>query len=174
MKNIGNIIMGIFFAAVTVWLIGFTAPRLYEIYKDIRNTEIRTDTVVTEKHDTILLTDTKPYAVIKYKTVTDTLKTTDSVKVPVEVPLSLQKYEGDTLSTNGTKVHYRANVTGYRASLDSLMIDVMHKDSIITIEKITQQKTRKWAIGLQVGYGYCFKSKQAEPFIGIGVSYRIF
>ena len=174
MKNIGNIIMGLLLAAVTVWLIGFTAPRLYEIYKDIKNknTEIRTDTVVTEKHDTILLTDTKPYAVIKYKTVTDTLKTTDSVKVPVEVPLSLQKYEGDTLSTNGTKVHYRANVIGYRASLDSLMIDVMHKDSIIYKEVTKYRKKRGFRIAPYAGYGFNMVSKRIEPSIGIGISYN--
>lgn len=70
MKNIGNIIIGVFLAAVTVWLIGFTAPRLYQIYKDIRNTEIKTDTVV--KTDTLyldkLFIDSVPK--VKYVTVT--------------------------------------------------------------------------------------------------------
>ena len=71
MKNIGNIIMGIFFAAVTVWLIGFTAPRLYQIYKNINTkTEITTDTVV--KTDTLyldkLFIDSVPK--VKYVTVT--------------------------------------------------------------------------------------------------------
>ena len=79
---------------------------------------------------------------------------------------------------------YNAHVTGRSyededyPTLDSISFVLRgfytKEDKIITIEKITQQKTRKWAIGLQVGYGYCFKSKQAEPFIGIGVSYRIF
>lgn len=172
MKNIGNIIIGIFLAAVTVWLIGFTTPRLYEIYKDIKNTKIKTDTVITEKHDTILLTDLKPYTVIKYKTVTDTLRTTDSVKVPVEVPLSLQKYEGDTLSTNGTKVHYRANVTGYRASLDSLMIDVMHKDSIIYKEVTKYRKKRGFRIAPYAGYGFNPIDRKFSPSIGIALTYQ--
>lgn len=42
---------------------------------------------------------------------------------------------------------------------------------VITIEKKKRQKGRKWAIGVQGGYGYGFKSRQFEPFVGIGVSY---
>lgn len=49
------------------------------------------------------------------------------------------------------------------------------KDKEVITNTITrQEKAKKWTIGLQAGYGYGFKSKQMEPFIGIGVSYRLF
>lgn len=44
-------ILGIFLAIMTIWAIGFTAPKLYEIYKD-KNFQIE------EKTDTVLMTDT--------------------------------------------------------------------------------------------------------------------
>lgn len=44
-------IIGILLAILTVWVIGFTAPRVYEIYKD-KNFQIE------EKTDTVLRTDT--------------------------------------------------------------------------------------------------------------------
>lgn len=49
------------------------------------------------------------------------------------------------------------------------------KDKEVITNTITrQEKAKKWAIGLQAGYGYGINSKQFEPFIGIGVSYRLF
>lgn len=81
-------------------------------------------------------------------------------------------------------LEYEAHVTGRSYEdedlprLDSisfvLRASKVKEVQTVTIEKITQQKARKWAIGLQAGYGYGFNSKQIEPFIGIGVTYRIF
>ena len=172
MKNYINYIIGITFAIATVWLILLSAPKIKELYFPTYEIEIKTDTVVTEKHDTILLTNTKPYTVIKYKTVVDTLKTTDSVKVPVEVPLSLQKYEGDTLSTDGTKVHYKASISGYRQSLDTLWFDVERQDRTITKEVI-KWKNRRWSISPSIGVGYGVTTKKPDIFVGIGVSYDL-
>lgn len=64
-------IIGIFLAIMTIWVIGFSAPRLYQIYKDKQTTEvIKTDTII--KSDTIYFettrTDTMP--VTKYVTIT--------------------------------------------------------------------------------------------------------
>ena len=44
-------IIGIVLAIMTVWVIGFTAPKIYQIYKDKNVTE-------TVKSDTIILKDT--------------------------------------------------------------------------------------------------------------------
>lgn len=65
-------IIGIFLAIMTIWAIGFSAPRLYQIYKDKYITEeIKTDTVLHS--DTIyferIKTDTMPHT--KYVTVTE-------------------------------------------------------------------------------------------------------
>lgn len=64
-------IIGIFLAIMTIWAIGFTAPKLYQIYKDKQTTEtIKTDTII--KSDTVyfetIKTDTMPHT--KYVTVT--------------------------------------------------------------------------------------------------------
>ncbi len=171
MKDLTKIFLTLILLFSVLWIISFAVPKIIELYKT-DNIEIKTDTVVTEKHDTILLTDTKPYTVIKYKTVVDTLKTTDSVKVPVEVPLSLQKYEGDTLSTDGTKVHYRANVTGYKASLDSLWFDIAHKDSIFFKEVIKYKKKRGFKIAPYAGIGFNPIEKNFVPTIGVGITYN--
>lgn len=172
MKNYINYIIGITFAIATVWLILLSAPKIKEMYFPSDEIEIKTDTVVTEKHDTILLTDTKPYTVIKYKTVVDTLKTTDSVKVPVEVPLSLQKYEGDTITDNNLKIHYRANVTGYRASLDSLWFAVERNDTTIYKEVTKYKKKRGFKVVPYVGYGFNPIDRKFSPSIGLAVTYQ--
>ena len=166
-------IVGIFLAVMTIWVILSIAPKVYDIYRNKPETQIRVDTVITEKHDTILLKDVKPYSEIHFKKVIDTLRTTDSVFVPIEVPLSLKKYEGDTLSTDDTKVHYRASISGYRQSLDTLWFDVQHQDKIITKE-VTKWKNKRWSISPSIGVGYGVITKKHDIFIGIGVSYRLF
>ena len=65
-------IIGIFLAIMTIWAIGFTSPRLYQIYKDSHKTEtIKTDTVLHS--DTVyfetIKTDTMPHT--KFVTVTE-------------------------------------------------------------------------------------------------------
>lgn len=60
-----EIIIGIVLAIMTVWVIGFTAPKIYQIYKDKNVTE-------TVKSDTIILKDT----LFLDRTVTDTLPKT--------------------------------------------------------------------------------------------------
>lgn len=58
---------------MTIWAIGFSAPRLYQIYKDSHKTEttIKSDTII--KSDTVYFeshkTDSMPHT--KYVTVTE-------------------------------------------------------------------------------------------------------
>lgn len=60
--------------------------------------------------------------------------------------------------------------------LDSIRFDLkgynIHDKQVITKTIIKRQKAKKWAIGVQGGYGYGFKSKQFEPYVGIGISYN--
>lgn len=77
---------------------------------------------------------------------------------------------------------YDASISGWSVDndsfprLDSIRFDLRGfytKDrEVITIEKITPQKRNKWHIGVQAGYGYGFKSKQLEPYVGLGISYN--
>lgn len=170
MKDILKTIGLIFTVAMLIYAVGYTVPKILEIERPVE-TQIRVDTVLTEKHDTILLTNQKPYTEIRYKIVTDTLRTTDSVKVPVEVPLSLQKYEGDTLSTDGTKVHYKASISGYRQSLDTLWFDVERHDRIITKEVTKWKEKKGFKVAPSIGAGYGVINRKPDIYFGVSLSY---
>lgn len=171
MKNLIITLATIFTVALFVWAFYRSIPKILDIYKT-DGIETKIDTVITEKRDTIILTNVKPYTEIKYKTVRDTFYTDKYDTVVVDVPLSVQKYEADTLSTDGTKVHYRASISGYRQSLDTLWFDVAHNEKTITKEIIKYKRNRGFKIAPYVGYGYGLNSKQFEPSVGICVAYN--
>ena len=76
--------------------------------------------------------------------------------VYVEVPLARTVYEGPD---------YRATVSGYRASLDS--ITVYRRHTTLSRSSVAP----RFSVGVQAGYGYTPKGFQ--PYIGIGLSVRI-
>lgn len=79
--------------------------------------------------------------------------------VSVEVPIVQKMYEGKG---------YKAYISGYHASLDS--IKLYRETKIIT--NTIMPKTKRWGVSLQAGYGY--NGREFKPYIGIGVSYNIF
>ena len=86
----------------------------------------------------------------------DTLRQTDSVQV--QIPITQKRYEGDD---------YKAWVSGYEPKLDSIHINTY--TDIVTV----REKAPRWNIGVHAGVGYGITSKKIEPFIGIGIGYRI-
>lgn len=129
--------------------------------------------------DTVTVTDTiaryypKPVEVEKVRTEYRWLTrvTTDTVtrwsvqhdSVLVEVPITSKHYHAP---------EYDAYVSGYLPSLDS--INVYQRTEYIT-ERVTVSKPpNRFTIGLQGGYGYGFRSKQWEPYVGIGIGIKIF
>ena len=82
----------------------------------------------------------------------------DSVRVIV--PITQKRYEGDG---------YRVYVSGYEVNLDSVYV---FQRTAVVHERSCKPPDR-WHIGITGGYGYGFKSKQAEPYIGIGITYSI-
>ena len=80
----------------------------------------------------------------------------------VVVPITQKKYEDST---------YRAWVSGYRASLDTLIF--YPRTEIVTITE--REKPKRWSVGVQVGYGMTLKgTPQFAPYFGVGVSYNLF
>ena len=79
--------------------------------------------------------------------------------VAVIVPVSQAVYSGD---------NYRAFVSGYRPRLDSLIFTQAHT----TISPAQRVKTSRWSIGVTAGYG--ITPAGFQPFIGVGVSFRIY
>ena len=82
----------------------------------------------------------------------------------VVIPITQTIYEDST---------YTVYVSGYRASLDSLIFRMPRE--VTTITNTHYQKPKRWSIGIQVGYGMTLKgTPQFAPYVGIGVSYNLF
>ena len=155
MKNV--VIAVIALALISVaFLLGRRSvkPEIVEIH--------RTDTVVVR--DTVRETVLVPK--IRYLTRVDTvllLVPGDTVKVPVLVPISRKVYEGED---------YRAVVSGFRASLDTL--DIFRKTQTVTntvVQRVeVPGKPKRWGIG--VSAGYALTPQGMKPYIGAGVQYN--
>lgn len=126
--------------------------------------------------DTLTVVDTIPYhfpvprdsTVLRYETVrlqvsdtsrvtvTDTVRVSDSVSVAIPIT---QKTYADSL--------YKAYVSGYRPSLDSIFIyGTTRHVTTVTVK----EKKHRWGLGIQAGYGY--GGSGFAPYIGIGASYN--
>lgn len=121
----------------------------------------RTDTVVVR--DTVRETVLVPK--VRYLTRVDTVLLPvpgDTVEVPVLVPISRKVYEGED---------YRAVVSGFRASLDTL--DIFRKTQTVTntvVQRVeVPGKPKRWGIG--VSAGYALMPQGVKPYIGAGISY---
>ncbi len=77
----------------------------------------------------------------------------------IHIPITQQVYETDA---------YRAYVSGYRPSLDSIFI--MNKTTEVIVKK--HAKANRFNIGVQAGYG--LTPKGFQPYVGFGVSIKIF
>lgn len=120
------------------------------------------DTVQVTKTDTIWRE--KPVfvasSVIRHDTVR--LATLERDTVFVDVPIERRVYQEDSL--------YRAVVSGWHPSLDTLM--VYPKTTTITIrEKVPVHDRRRWGIGIQAGAGATRNG--LTPYVGVGVSYNL-
>lgn len=155
MKNVVIAVIALALIAVA-FLLGRRSvkPEIVEIH--------RTDTVVVR--DTVRETVLVPK--IRYQTRVDTvllLVPGDTVKVPVLVPISRKVYEGED---------YRAVVSGFRASLDTL--DIFRKTQTVTntvVQRVeVPGKPKRWGIG--VSAGYALTPQGMKPYIGAGVQYN--
>lgn len=120
------------------------------------------DTTEVVTHDTIV----RERPIFVAKTVYDTIRsyftTIEHDTVEVEVPMERRVYQEDSL--------YRAVVSGWRPSLDSLTI--WPKTTTVTITKtVPVPDRRRWGIGLQAGYGA--GKNGLTPYVGVGVGYDL-
>lgn len=121
--------------------------------------EVRTDTVRVP--DTLFVVQ----PICTETRVTDTvrvvLRDTLLRLVEVHVPIEQRVYEDST---------FKAYVSGFRPSLDS--IEIMRPRTEIRIRERVEQKPPRWSLGIQGGYGVT--PKGVQPYIGIGVAYRLY
>ena len=130
---------------------------------------VKPEIVEIHRTDTMWMRDTVRETVlvpkVRYLTRVDTvlLKVPgDTVEVPVLVPISRNVYEGED---------YRAVVSGFRASLDTL--DIFRKTQTVTntvVQRVeVPGKPKHWGIG--VSAGYALTPQGVKPYIGAGISY---
>ena len=121
-------------------------------YKERVIVEYRTDTITRVKPVYIASTP-----IVRY----DTLRLRDTIAVPV--PIERRVYADS---------NYRAVVSGWHPSLDS--ISVYPATKIITIERERVEKERsRWGLGIQAGAGLSANGV-AVPYVGVGVQYNLF
>ena len=64
---------------------------------------------------------------------------------------------------------------GFRPSLDSLKLHTQSARITNTIPLPVHPKSKRWGIGVQVGYGMTAAPRpEFHPYIGLGISYNIF
>lgn len=130
---------------------------------------VKPEIVKIHRKDTVVVRDTVRETVlvpkVRYLTHVDTvllLVPGDTVEVPVLVPISRKVYEGED---------YRAVVSGFRASLDTL--DIFRKTQTVTntvVQRVeVPGKPKRWGIG--VSAGYALTPQGVKPYIGAGISY---
>lgn len=146
----------------------FTGKAIYDrpvIESVTRDTVTRIDTVYQYHPQSVevekVRTEYKWLTRVTTDTVTDYTVLHDSVLV--EVPIESKHYNAP---------EYDAWVSGYQPSLDS--IRVYQKENYITERVVVSKPPNRFTLGLQGGYGYGFKSKTWEPYVGIGLGIRIF
>lgn len=136
------------------------------------------ETRVISKTDTLLIRDTvlieKPiYSSIR---VIDTLTLTSYIKQPSD---TIYKIDTIYIKVPREQKHYHSHrysawISGISPELDSLKIYETTTQIINQTSVKTHQRTSKWGIGIQVGYGVILSSKiETHPYIGIGVSYNL-
>lgn len=130
----------------------------------LRHREAKVIEVEVVKTDTIRITDTivsvQPICTIKRETDTLLIHTTDTLmrEVVVSLPREERVYEDST---------YRAVVSGFRPSLDTMQVYQRH-----SVVKVTEQiAPPRWSLGLQGGVGVT--PKGVQPYIGVGITYRL-
>ena len=116
--------------------------------------------IVEYRRDTI--TRVKPVYIASTPEIrVDTLRVRDTIALPV--PIERRVYADS---------NYRAVVSGWHPSLDS--ISVYPETRVITIERERVEKERsRWGLGIQAGAGLSANGV-AVPYVGVGVQYNLF
>ena len=131
--------------------------------KETKTEIIKRDTIVNtiRDFDTVYVTNTKYKDIYHY----DTIHKENKV------------YIQDTVHNYAFKEKdYNLDINAVR--LENYKLDIHTKDTIKYTETVYQTiykpKRNKIAIGVQGGYGYGFKAKQLEPYVGLGITINLF
>ena len=150
-------------------------------YFDTRKEVIKTDTVFTRKTDTlwkdttIIEKEFVPKTIVKIKTDTLFKENGDTIQLITES----KRFDKSIVSDKDT-ADVEIYTSGINTSLDSLKMRFKTHTDVITntveITKYIQKKKtfwNRWHVGLQGGYGYTFKTKDLQPYVGVGISFDL-
>ena len=134
--------------------VNYGEKRAERNYKERVVVEYRTDTITRVKP--IYIASTPEIRI-------DTLILRERDTIAVPVPIERRVYADS---------NYRAVVSGWHPSLDS--ISVYPETRVITIERERVEKERsRWGLGIQAGAGLSANGV-AVPYVGVGVQYNLF
>lgn len=149
--------------------------------KDWFNNTQKTDTVFSTKTDTlwkdttIIEKEFVPKTIVKTKTDTLFKANGDTIQLITES----KRFDKTILSGKDT-ADVQVYTSGINTSLDSLKMRLKtHTDVITNTVKVTKYIQKKktfwdrWHVGLQGGYGYTFKTKDLQPYVGVGISFDL-
>ena len=132
------------------------------------------DTVYVEIHDTA--PSFKRERITGYaKIPADSLHVSRDVSNKTDSLYTLPVVQREYSDSDST---YTAWVSGIRyrewPRLDSIAVRSRTVTERITETVTIRQKPSRWSVGLTGGYGLGLQSQRIEPFVGVGVTYRIF
>lgn len=149
--------------------------------KDWFNNTQKTDTVFSTKTDTlwkdttIIEKEFVPKTIVKTKTDTLFKENGDTIQLITES----KRFDKTILSGKDT-ADVEIYTSGINTSLDSLKMRLKAYNKVITntveITKYVEKKKMfwdRWHVGLQGGYGYTFKTKDLQPYVGVGISFDL-
>ena len=149
--------------------------------KDWFNNTQKTDTVFSTKTDTlwkdttIIEKEFVPKTIVKIKTDTLFKENGDTIQLITES----KRFDKSIVSDKDT-ADVEIYTSGINTSLDSLKMRLKTHTDVITntveVTKYIQKKKTfwdRWHVGLQGGYGYTFKTKDLQPYVGVGISFDL-
>ena len=149
--------------------------------KDWFNNTQKTDTVFSTKTDTlwkdttIIEKEFVPKTIVKIKTDTLFKANGDTIQLITES----KRFDKSIVSDKDT-ADVEIYTSGINTSLDSLKMRLKTHTDVITntveVTKYIQKKKTfwdRWHVGLQGGYGYTFKTKDLQPYVGVGISFDL-
>ena len=129
---------------------------------------IKRDTIYKTKIDSFRVDSIIPKEIVKTFLIRDTLHTTDSIPVEVQIPIETASFD-TTIINNSDTMRVGGSYEGYRASITSLWATtkVREKETIVT--HYVKQKKPLVSYGVIGGFGWGITQKRPDAFIGFGL-----
>lgn len=150
-------------------------------YFDQMKEVIKTDTVFTTKTDTlwkdttIVEKEIVPKYIIKKNVDTVYTKEGNTLNLITEA----KRFDKRLISNKDT-ADVQVYTSGIETSLDSLKMRLKtHREIVTNTVEVTKYVHKKktfldrWHVGLQGGYGYTFKTKDLQPYVGVGIGFDL-